>query len=397
MYIGGSVGLAHGYHHRPGLTADRFMPDPFAMDGSRMYRTGDLCQIDEAGVFEHLGRIDRQVKVRGLRIELAEIEAVVGEHPGVRSCSALVPESLDGRIAVFVVLNDGHTPVPDDIIEHTRPLLPAHMVPAVLVVLDQIPTNLNGKADEPALLLHLSRLPDRVDRPSVALTAPAGDLERRLLEQFCSVLGRTDVGVTDNFFRLGGHSLLVFKLIAASAEVLGVNLAVGDVFAAPSVRELAARIGTPQVRAAGPLVPMVPPQGRPLVVLVHGASGSILLRALGARLGKEYDVYGIEADLADGADQVETMAAEYVAAVDAVLGPRPLILVGWSIGGCVALEMARCWQERGIEAVATVLMDTWLPPAGIGEKFQEQLSAPLSMISTCWVTSRGSTIGQPAG
>ncbi|MFI5757221.1 amino acid adenylation domain-containing protein [Streptomyces sp. NPDC051569] len=373
MYIGGETGLAHGYHNRPGMTAERFLPDPFGPVGERMYRTGDLCRYREDGVIEHLGRIDRQVKVRGLRIELSEIESVLCEHPDVRACVVLAPSGFDGRIAAFVVPEPGSEPDPRELERHARNQLPTHMVPAAVVTVDQVPYNVNGKIDEKALLEHLG---SRAAGGSTELVEPEGEMETRLAGVFGEVLGIERFSVTDGFFSLGGHSLLVFKLIAACARELGVKPTVGDVFAAPSVRELAARLGSAaEERTDEVLVPLVHPQGRPVVLFVHGAGGSVLpFQAVGRELGEKYDVYGLQAaNVTDadgsgaGAESIEDMAARYVAAVDAVRGTRPLFLAGWSVGGCVALEMARQWQARDVDLVGVAMLDTWLPPEAVAD------------------------------
>ncbi|MET9960471.1 amino acid adenylation domain-containing protein [Streptomyces sp. NPDC006326] len=371
MYIGGDIGLAHGYHDRPALTADRFVPDPFGPVGARMYRTGDLCRYRPDGVLEHLGRIDRQVKIRGLRIELPEIEAVLRDHPDVKACVALAPRSLEGRIAAFVVPRPGAAPDPRELGRHARHLLPAHMVPAAVTAVDHVPYTVNGKIDEAALLDHLGAV---AAGGSTDLVPPEGETETRLAAIYREVLGLDELSVTDGFFALGGHSLLVFKLIAACGRDLGVRPTVGDVFAAPSVRELAARLDAggagPRGAAEDPVVPLVRPEGRPVVLFVHGAGGSALpFRAVGEALGDDHDVYAVQA--VDGPGEpprtIEEIARRHVEAVDAVRGPRPLLLAGWSVGGCIALEMARTWQDRGAEVIGTVLLDTWLPPAALAE------------------------------
>jgi amino acid adenylation domain-containing protein len=368
MYIGGETGLAHGYHNRPAMTAERFLPDPFGPVGERMYRTGDLCRYREDGVIEHLGRIDRQVKIRGLRIELSEIESVLRDHPDVDVCVALAPSAFSGRIAAFVVPEPGREPAPRELERHARHQLPTHMVPAAVVTVDHIPYNVNGKIDEKALL---EQLGNEAAGGSTELVAPEGETETRLAAVFREVLGIETLSVTDGFFSLGGHSLLVFKLIAACGRELDVRPTVGDVFAAPSVRELAVRLGTVPAGRPGDtvLIPLGRPQGRPVVLLVHGAGGSVLpFHAVARDLADQYDVYGFQAaEDPGGATTIEETAARYVAAADAVRGTRPVFLAGWSVGGCVALEMARRWQERDVPLAGVALLDSWLPPAAIGE------------------------------
>ncbi|WP_316524236.1 non-ribosomal peptide synthetase [Kitasatospora brasiliensis] len=371
MYIGGETGLAHGYHNRPAMTAERFLPDPFGPEGGRMYRTGDLCRFREDGVLEHLGRIDRQVKIRGLRIELSEIESVLRDHPDVRACAALAPSGFDGRIAAFVVPEPGSDPSPRELERHARHQLPTHMVPAAVITVDHIPYNVNGKIDQAPLLERLEAVETVAAGGSAELVEPEGETETRLAAVFRDVLGIEALSVTDGFFALGGHSLLVFKLIAACARELGTGPTVSDVFAAPSVRELAARLESAGERADDELVPLVRPQGRPMVLLVHGAGGSVLpFQPVAAALGGDFDVYGlqvVEGEPSAPGESIQDIAARYVRAVDPVRGSRPFFLAGWSVGGCVALEMARQWRARGAEPVGVALLDSWLPPAAIDD------------------------------
>jgi len=366
-FIGGEIGLARGYHGLPGLTAERFVPDPFGPPGSRMYRTGDLCRYREDGVLEHRGRIGRQVKVRGVRIEPAEIEAVLCEHPAVEDCAVIAVGEEDRRIAAFVVPRGrGTVPIPD-LLGHARRLLPGAMLPATITEVTRIPSNVNGKIDHRALV---SQLGDAVPATGARqLVPPDNELETGLVAIFRRVLGIEEVGVTEGFFELGGHSLLVFKLIDACSRELRLRPSVADVFSAPSVRQLAARLNAPGDRAESVLVPLAPAQGRPLLVFIHAASGSALPFLNVARhLQDDFDVYGLEAPddpESRSTDSITNMAALYAAAVDEVRSTEPLVLVGWSMGGCVALEMAREWRGRGWPPDATVLLDTWSPPVAM--------------------------------
>jgi thioesterase domain-containing protein len=177
---------------------------------------------------------------------------------------------------------------------------------------------------------------------------------------------------TGDFFELGGHSLLVFKLIDACSRELRRRPSVADVFSAPTPRRLAARLATTGDRAESVLVPLAPAQGRPTLVFVHAASGSALpFLELVRHFRDEFDVYGIESpdDARDSsAGSIEGMAQLYLAAVDAVRDGRPFFLAGWSMGGCIAVEMAREWRRRGEPPVATILLDTWTPPVALDSR-----------------------------
>ncbi|MFB6909027.1 amino acid adenylation domain-containing protein [Streptomyces bacillaris] len=211
-YVAGRTGLAQCYWRSPGRTAERFVADPYGPPGARMYRTGDLCRYDDDGVLEHLGRIDRQVKIRGLRIELGEIEAVLAEHPAVEDC-AVVPGGEPDRLIAFVV---PAAQGPDGldtaaVLAHAAAHLPAHMRPERVVPVPAIPATVNGKLDTAALLEHL---PDGVGhRPERTVEPPADELEAALVELYGRLLDASPVSVLDNFTELGGHSMLAFQLL----------------------------------------------------------------------------------------------------------------------------------------------------------------------------------------
>jgi amino acid adenylation domain-containing protein len=247
LYVGGEVGIAQSYHRRPGLTAERFLPDPFGLPGGRMYRTGDLCRWRADGVLEHLGRIGRQVKIRGVRIELAEIEAVFAEHDDVAQCVASVAAGRDGEIAAFVAPADGRSISVPALVAQARGLLPGHMIPATVTVVDKIPTFVNGKIDMERLLAGIDRTSPTDLEPFVA---PATDREARVAGMFGEILGVDTVSATAGFFTLGGHSLLVFQLIEMCIDKFGIQLAVKEVLAALTPRELAAAIDAQASAAA---------------------------------------------------------------------------------------------------------------------------------------------------
>jgi amino acid adenylation domain-containing protein len=248
LYVGGEVGIAQSYHRRPGLTAERFLPDPFGLPGGRMYRTGDLCRFRGDGVLEHLGRIGRQVKIRGVRIELAEIEAVLAEHPGVAQCVVSVVPGRDGEIAAFVAPSAGQPVSIPELVSHARRLLPEHMIPASVTEVDSIPTFVNGKIDIEQLLGRIDRNSATAPHPVVG---PATPSEARVAGVFQRILGVGEVSVTASFFALGGHSLLIFRLIELCTAEFGVQLAVKEVLEALTARKLAALIDEQAARGGG--------------------------------------------------------------------------------------------------------------------------------------------------
>ncbi|MFD8838077.1 non-ribosomal peptide synthetase [Streptomyces griseofuscus] len=248
LYIAGT-GLAQGYLGRPGLTAERFVACPAGPPGARMYRTGDLARWNTAGQVEYLGRADRQVKIRGLRIEPGEIENVLAGHPSVgRAAVTVVPTAAGPALAGYAVPAAGAAPDPAELRRHLRSELPDYMVPLTITVLDRLPVTANGKTDLAALP---SPAPAATERP---YEAPRDDTERALAALWEQLLGADRVGVHDNFFELGGHSLLATRLLAEVRSGLGAAVTVRRFFAGPTVAELALAIAE---SAAAPEPPIV--------------------------------------------------------------------------------------------------------------------------------------------
>jgi amino acid adenylation domain-containing protein len=232
----GGVQVARGYLGRPALTAERFVPDPFpSVPGARLYRTGDRARWVEGGVLEYLGRLDEQVKVSGIRIEPGEIEAALLAQPGVRECAAVVRETAGGekRLVAYVVA-DGAAGG-DGLRAALRGALPQHLVPSAIVHLDRLPLTPNGKLDRRAL-------PEPEAAPAAPAVAPRTELEARVAEVWRSVLERPDVGVHENFFDLGGTSLLLYRVFSRVRE-LRRDLRVVDLFRYPTVESLAGYLG----------------------------------------------------------------------------------------------------------------------------------------------------------
>jgi amino acid adenylation domain-containing protein/non-ribosomal peptide synthase protein (TIGR01720 family) len=255
LHVGGA-GLAQGYHQRPGLTAERFVPDPFGAHGGRLYRTGDLVRQRTDGLVEYLGRIDHQVKIRGFRIELGEIEARLQEHPAVAESVVL---ALDGQLIAYVTCGSrpggaplvcedspsGHasvadapalsrtSPLPQQLKNHLKASLPDYMVPTHVVVLDAMPLTTNGKLDRRAL-----PAPD-LESSRQQFVAPGSALERTLADIWRAVLNVEQPGIDDNFFELGGDSILSIQVVSRARQA-GIHFTPRDLFQHQTVRTLAA-------------------------------------------------------------------------------------------------------------------------------------------------------------
>lgn len=236
IWVGGD-GVALGYMGEPELTAERFRPDPFAgIPGARMYRTGDLGRWRADGTIVFLGRADTQVKIRGFRVELGEIEAVLAQHPDVGAAVAAAPRRASGErdLIAYVTPRPGRTPVPAELRAHLQAHLPRQMVPHAFLVLERFPLNANGKVD-------LRALPpvDVTDTGADAASEPRTPEERTLARIWSDLLGSPQVGVQDNFFHVGGDSILTIRLVARAYEA-GLDIELKDVFDHPTIADLAA-------------------------------------------------------------------------------------------------------------------------------------------------------------
>ncbi len=359
LYIAGAA-LARGYLNRPGLTAERFVASPYGPPGSRMYRTGDLARRRADGVLEFLGRADQQVKIRGYRIEPGEIEAALTALAGVAQAAVIAREIAgDTRLVAYVVPRVGAAPMSSgDLSAALAAVLPAYMIPAAFVTLEALPLTVNGKLDRRAL-----PAPDL--GPGPERRAPRTPDERVLAGLFETLTGASGVGIDDSFFDLGGHSLLGVRLVFLIERAFGKRLSLGDVFHAPTVEALAQRLRS-KGEAPRP-VSLVPLQtageGTP-IFLIHWSE-----RDLARRLGARRPVYGLSFGLGQiggrewlpSPDRVEAIAAIYIQDMRTVQPRGPYHLVGHSVGGLVAYEMARQLRDSG-EAVGFVgLLDTFVP------------------------------------
>ena len=249
LYIGGDC-LARGYLNRPDLTAEKFIPDPFSDEpGARLYRTGDHARHLPGGQIEFLGRVDQQVKIRGFRVELGEIEAVLGNHPGVREALVALRQETpdDQRLVAYVVAAGAEAPTASDLRSHLQAVLPEYMLPAAFVTIEELPLTPNGKVDRSALPAPEGLRPQL----AAAYVAPQNETERVISTIWQDVLQIEKVGIYDNFFDLGGHSLLMVRVNRRLREEFDREVSMIDLFKYPTVSALAEFLGQePQAAAA---------------------------------------------------------------------------------------------------------------------------------------------------
>ncbi|MEU0947244.1 amino acid adenylation domain-containing protein [Streptomyces canus] len=342
------VGLARGYLGDPALTAATMLPDPYGPPGARMYRTGDRGVWTSAGDLRLLGRADRQVKVRGVRVEPGETEAALIAHPEVRQ-AAVVPRGSGSGLAGFYLPSPQATVTAEELRAHLRQKLPLPAVPDVLVPVTGFPLTTTGKIDYGAL--------DDTAAHGPRSSAPRDLLELTTARVWAELLGVPRVGIDDDFFALGGHSLLAVRLVDRLERVLGRPVPLSLVFGEPTVRGLsqALRTGT-AVGATGTVPLRKGGADQPPLFLVHPQSGDVCCYFdLAHALDADLPVHGLEAvgygDDTPPLPTIERMARHYLERIRRIAPHGPYRLAGWSFGGNVAFELARLLERAG-ESVA---------------------------------------------
>jgi amino acid adenylation domain-containing protein len=354
LYVSGA-GIALGYLNRPQLTAERFIPDPFVDNGQRMYRTGDLGRWNNEGQLEFLGRVDTQVKIRGFRIEPGEVESVLATHDRVRQVTVLarkVSPEVNDLVAYVVPAHDEIDAT--ELRSFLAARLPEYMLPSAVVVIDEIPLTANGKVDRAAL---------PTDYVVVAGRAPRTPQEEVLCGLFGEVLGRQGVGIDDGFFDLGGHSLLIPRLLSRIRSVLGVELPVRALFEADTVAELTRWLADGGRHDAWDvLLPLRRGGEHPPLFCIHPVIGlSWTYAGLLRHLSTDIPVYGVQSrgmtNPAELPRSVAEMVEDYVSLISQVQPEGPCYLLGWSFGGTIAQAVAAELQRRRGQVALLVLLD----------------------------------------
>ncbi|MDR3696850.1 amino acid adenylation domain-containing protein [Mucilaginibacter sp.] len=360
LYIGG-VGVARGYARDNEKTSKAFLNDPFTDQlGGRMYKTGDMGRMMPDLNMEFLGRIDDQVKIRGFRIELGEINSFLQKHEKVKTAVVLAKPVKDReKELVAYVVGEAS---PAELRSFLNSLLPDYMVPGSFVKLDSIPLTGNGKVDKKALLLYAGPETDEVS----FFIAPRTNVEKLLADIWAEALNLTRVGIYDNFFQIGGHSLIAVKVMTKIEQKTGKRLPLATLFEHQTVERMAHLISRDGLSITwDSLVPIKPHGSKTPLYIVHGAGLNVLLfNAVAIGLSPDQPVFGLQAKGLNGIDEplttVEDMAAHYVNAIMRRNPEGPYALAGFSMGGVIAFEMARQFSAKGKEVKMLALFDTYI-------------------------------------
>ncbi len=368
----GGIGLARGYLNQEELSKERFIENPFMSQEDkqlgknlRLYLTGDLAQYLPDGNIVYVGRMDHQVKLRGYRIELGEIESVLCLQPDIKKAVAVIREDIPKQkrlVAYFVLQNknilEGVEKVNwlNRLHQRLEQLLPDYMIPSAFMILEEWPLTMTGK-----LARHNLPIPDMYSHVE-PYVSPQTELEKQLTDIWSELFGIVEIGTHDNFFRIGGHSLLALRLVRLIEKKLGKKISLANVFKYSTIKSLSDFLYANNETLPHALLPIQPLGKLPPLFLVHPAGGlstpylSLLLD------NREQPIYGINNPCMNQEEShfstIEEMASTYVHIVQTVQNTGPYRLGGWSFGGIVSLEMARQLQSKGKIVEMVILMDT---------------------------------------
>ena len=375
LYLGGELGLARGYLNRADLTAERFIANPFndscsgsgsdsnSEKGGRLYRTGDLVRWNVDGQLEYMSRLDNQVKIRGFRIELGEIESQLLAQRSIKEAVVVADEGATGSRLVAYVSGDSLTSA--EIKKVLGDTLPDYMVPSIVIVLDALPLNHNGKVDRNAL-------PKATFESSQDYVGPEGAVEEAIAEIWQEVLGIEKIGRHDNFFELGGDSLLSLKVInkMRNCELISLTLSLRELMLNPTISGLINinRDGEGEaLTMASPLLPLNKIDSElPNVFCVHAVFGTVFdYDSLAKALAGRYSVWGIQSRMLMNPQwsdsSLEQMATDYVECIRQKQPQGPYRLLGWSLGGGLAVMMTAILEQQGERVEWLGLVDSYIP------------------------------------
>ncbi len=360
LYLAGA-GVARGYLNQPELTCEKFLDDPF-VPGDRMYKSGDLGKWLPDGNLEFLGRMDNQVKIRGFRVELNEIEVILLKHYAIKEVCVVdrLNEQNERYLAAYVVTDNNLTE--EDLRTYLLQNLPHYYVPAVFVLMDKLPLNPNGKIDRKAL-----PEPVRSDL-EVEYIAPRTPVEKKLEEIWTEVLNVEKIGVRDNFFEMGGHSLSGIQLMGKVFEEFAIELPIMFLYEHPTIENMVEALHSQSSKNLDCVIYLRKGNGNKNVFCIHpSATRPTCYQLLANLMNSEYNVYGIQALGVEDKEQtlpesVEEMAEYYISEIKEVQAEGPYNLIGYSAGSHIAYEMARQLELQGETIARLTILD--VPPFG---------------------------------
>ena len=393
IYVGGE-GVARGYLNRPDLDSARFIPDPFSdQAGARLYKSGDVARRIN-GEIEYIGRLDNQVKIRGYRIELGEIETVLGQHPALSSAIVRIQNvsTDDKRLVAYVVSKDATEPSAAALRQFLLDKLPDYMVPATFITIGKLPLTGNGKIDDRAL-----PAPETATRNAQGLVPPRDEVEQQLTVLWENALKLKPIGILDNFFDLGGHSIMAVSLMAQIERNFGKALPLAALFRNPTIEQFGELLRSDTSDASwSPLVPIRASGSAAPFFCVPGGGGNVLyFYRLAHCLPKEQPFYGLQSIGLDGKraplSHVEDIAAEHIRALREVQPYGPYYLGGHCFGAWVAFEMSQQLQRQGEGVALLAVLDAPAPRpnfAQLGEDIDND---------ALWIAKLGLVMGEGAG
>jgi len=366
--IGGD-GVSVGYFNKPELTDEKFITDPFSADGNaKMYRTGDLGKFNVDGELQYEGRIDSQIKIRGFRIETAEIEHHINEFNGVKQSVVIArkDQSQSDQLVGYIIVEKNADHFDElkwlDSLRYSLTLvLPDHMIPVEFAIVDDIPLTPNGKIDKKSLAVVATK---SAQAPKVHIP-PRTDIEKLVADIWSEFLGIEKISINDNFFKLGGHSLIAIQIMTKIEKVTGKILPLAALFENSTIEKLALTLGMDGHSILwDSLVPIKPNGSKVPLYIVHGAGLHVLLfNALAINIDNEQPIYGLQAKGLNGIDtpldKIEDIAAHYIANIMEQNPHGPYALAGYSFGGIIAFEMARQLRAANKEVTMLAMFDTY--------------------------------------
>lgn len=353
--------ISPGYWRKPLLTAEKFTPNPEDHD-IRIFKTGDLGRITPDGCLYHLGRKDFLVKIRGFRVEIEEIEAVLGRHPDLKESVVILDEREDFEkrlLAYYVSLRDHQVPSRDELRSYLEERLPDYMIPAAFILLEEMPLTPTGKIDRRAL-----PKPDKISISEEDFLAPRNETEEKLVVIWEDVLGVHPIGIKDDFFKLGGHSLLAARTITQVEKSFDCRLHLSTFTEESTIEKMAEIIQDSDLVTDIPTVVQLQQQGsKPPFFCVHGVGGHVVrFQTLAEYMAPDHPFYALQSRGLDGLhppfNKIEDMAAFYINEIQELLLSGPYLIGGFSFGGFIAYEMARQLSCRGKDVAMLALLDT---------------------------------------